>query len=75
MRVKEVSLRHVRMKLISPFSTSFGTFEDKDFLLLEAIDDNGMSGWGESVAFQSPWYNDQLAYIRGLPNPWNTQRP
>jgi O-succinylbenzoate synthase len=59
MRVKEVSLRHVKMKLKSPFSTSFGTFEDKDFLLLEAIDANGISGWGESVAFHSPWYNEE----------------
>jgi O-succinylbenzoate synthase len=27
--------------------------------LLEAKDDNGMSGWGESVAFHSPWYNEE----------------
>ncbi|SHT16481.1 mandelate racemase/muconate lactonizing protein [Mycobacteroides abscessus subsp. abscessus] len=59
MRLREVKLRHVRMKMKFPFSTSFGTFEDKEFILLEAKDENGESGWGESVAFHSPWYNEE----------------
>ncbi|ERI10350.1 o-succinylbenzoate synthase [Aneurinibacillus aneurinilyticus] len=59
MIIKEVTLRHVKMKMKAPFTTSFGTFQDKEFLLLEAKDDNGMSGWGESVAFHSPWYNEE----------------
>jgi o-succinylbenzoate synthase len=59
MRLREVILRHVRMKMKFPFSTSFGTFEDKEFILLEAMDENGESGWGESVAFHSPWYNEE----------------
>lgn len=59
MRLQEVKLRHVRMKMKFPFSTSFGTFEDKEFILLEAKDENGESGWGESVAFHSPWYNEE----------------
>lgn len=59
MELREVKLRHVRMKMKFPFSTSFGTFEDKEFILLEAKDENGESGWGESVAFHSPWYNEE----------------
>ncbi|MGG1663611.1 o-succinylbenzoate synthase [Brevibacillus sp. NRS-1366] len=59
MIVKEITLRHVKMKMKAPFTTSFGTFQDKEFLLLEAKDENGMSGWGESVAFHSPWYNEE----------------
>lgn len=59
MRVKEVSLRHVKMRMKSLFTTSFGSFQDKEFLLLEAKDENGVSGWGESVAFHSPWYNEE----------------
>lgn len=59
MKIKEVVLRHVSMKMKSPFTTSFGTFQDKEFLLLEAKDENGISGWGESVAFHSPWYNEE----------------
>ncbi|MEX2104323.1 MAG: o-succinylbenzoate synthase [Bacilli bacterium] len=47
------------MKLKSPFTTSFGTFIDKDFFLVEAVDEKGVSGWGESVAFSAPWYSEE----------------
>lgn len=59
MIVKEIILRHIKMQLKAPFTTSFGTFQDKEFLLLEAKDESGISGWGESVAFHSPWYNEE----------------
>ncbi|WP_102275280.1 o-succinylbenzoate synthase [Cytobacillus massiliigabonensis] len=59
MKVAEVVLRQMKMRMKSPFTTSFGTFQEKEFLLLEARDENGMSGWGESVAFHSPWYNEE----------------
>lgn len=47
------------MKLKSPFSTSFGTLENRDFILLEAKDESGTIGWGESVAFYTPWYTEE----------------
>ncbi|MFG6117911.1 o-succinylbenzoate synthase [Thalassobacillus sp. B23F22_16] len=59
MKVTEVVLRHMKMRMKAPFTTSFGTFRDKEFLLLEAKDEYGRSGWGESVAFHSPWYNEE----------------
>ncbi|PWW32213.1 O-succinylbenzoate synthase [Cytobacillus oceanisediminis] len=59
MNVTEVVLRHMKMRMKAPFTTSFGTFQDKEFLLLEAKDENGLNGWGESVAFHSPWYNEE----------------
>lgn len=59
MKVKEITLRQVKMRLKSTFTTSFGSFQDKEFLLLEAKDDHGQSGWGESVAFHTPWYNEE----------------
>lgn len=59
MKVTEVVLRQMKMRMKSPFTTSFGTFQDKEFLLLEAKDETGLSGWGESVAFHSPWYNEE----------------
>ena len=59
MKITEISIRHLKMKLKEPFTTSFGTFEDKDFLVLEAKDEAGTIGWGESVAFHSPWYNEE----------------
>ncbi|QED48152.1 o-succinylbenzoate synthase [Cytobacillus dafuensis] len=59
MRLKEVTLRHLKMRMKSPFATSFGTFQDKEFILLEAKDESGNFGWGESVAFDSPWYTEE----------------
>ncbi|AZV42463.1 o-succinylbenzoate synthase [Peribacillus asahii] len=59
MIVKEIILRQLKMSMLNPFTTSFGTFQDKDFLLLEVKDEHGNSGWGESVAFHSPWYNEE----------------
>lgn len=51
--------RKVQMRLKAPFATSFGTFRDKEFWLIELIDRDGTSGWGESVAFAVPWYNEE----------------
>lgn len=59
MKMTEITIRHLRMKLKSPFSTSFGTMTKKDFLLLEVKDEDGTIGWGESVAFAAPWYTEE----------------
>ncbi|CEI80417.1 o-succinylbenzoate synthase [Oceanobacillus oncorhynchi subsp. incaldanensis] len=59
MKITEVTVRHLQMKLKAPFTTSFGTFTNRDFLLLEAKDADGTVGWGESVAFHAPWYNEE----------------
>jgi o-succinylbenzoate synthase len=59
MKITNITIRHLQMKLKAPFTTSFGTFTNKDFLLLEAKDQDGTIGWGESVAFHSPWYNEE----------------
>ena len=71
MKLNRVVLRHLQMEQKSPFTTSYGTMTMKDFILVEAIDEDGVSGWGESVAFRSPWYTEetlknQLASTRGL---------
>ena len=59
MKITEITIRHLQMDLKAPFTTSFGTFTKRDFLLLEAKDEAGTVGWGESVAFHSPWYNEE----------------
>ena len=59
MKLDRVVLRHLQMEQKSPFSTSFGTMKMKDFILVEAIDEDGVSGWGESVAFHAPWYSEE----------------
>lgn len=57
--IKEIKLHLVDMTLNNPFTTSFGTVQEKEFYIIEVIDDQGIHGFGESVAFSSPWYTEE----------------
>lgn len=59
MKIDKIILYKLRMELNDPFTTSFGTFQEKSFFVTEVIDKNGLSGFGESVAFCSPWYSEE----------------
>lgn len=59
MRIEKVILHRLNMELKTPFTTSFGTIHNKDFFIVEAIDEEGRSGFGESVAFSAPWYTEE----------------
>jgi len=58
MKVERLTLREIRMRLKAPFETSFGVTEERRVLLIEVICD-GVSGWGEITAMQSPFYNSE----------------
>ncbi|MHC0035387.1 o-succinylbenzoate synthase [Pseudoneobacillus sp. C159] len=47
------------MTMIHPFTTSFGTMQEKEFFIIEVEDETGCIGFGESVAFTSPWYSEE----------------
>ncbi len=55
MKIQKITLREIRMPLVTPFETSFGRLTDRRMLLIEA-NVNGVSGWGESVAGEGPFY-------------------
>src|SRR5882762_1326757 len=55
MKVQKITLREIRMPLVTPFETSFGRVTDRRMLLVEA-DVDGVTGWGESVAGEGPFY-------------------
>ncbi len=57
--LSRIVLRKLCMNLKNSFTTSFGTLKEKEFLLVEVVDEGGNSGWGESVAIFSPWYNEE----------------
>lgn len=59
MKIQNIKIRQLKMKMKAPFTTSFGTFVNKEFLLLEVTDELGNTGWGESVAFDAPWYSEE----------------
>ena len=55
MKVQKITLREIRMPLVTPFETSFGRVTDRRMLLVEA-EAEGIRGWGECVAGEGPFY-------------------
>ena len=62
MKLEEVELRRVRMPLVTPFRTSFGTQASRDVLLVRVVTSAG-EGWGECVALEEPVYSSE--YVEG----------
>lgn len=56
MKIESISLRHLRMPLVAPFETSFGRTTERECLLV-VLRAEGLTGYGECVADQSPGYN------------------
>jgi O-succinylbenzoate synthase len=54
-----VELLRVRMPLLRPFRTSFGVSTEKEAILVRAIGDDGVEGWGECVAMEAPLYSGE----------------
>jgi O-succinylbenzoate synthase len=61
-RLESVELRRIRLPLVAPFRTSFGTEAERDILLIRATTSVG-EGWGECVAGASPLYSSE--YVDG----------
>ncbi len=58
MRIDAIVLRQVAMPLRFRFRTSFGETTVKRFLLVE-VRSEGLSGWGECVAEDTPYYSPE----------------
>lgn len=56
MKIDRITLYHLRMRLKSPFTTSFGTTQDRESILIEA-EAEGLQGYGECVADRDPGYS------------------
>lgn len=56
MRIEKIELRHIKMELVSPFTTSMGTEYDEEHIIVR-VDGEGLTGWGESVAEGTPFYS------------------
>ena len=58
MKLTAVELRRIRMPLVAPFRTSFGTETERDVLLVRAVTEDA-EGWGECVAMSDPLYSSE----------------
>jgi O-succinylbenzoate synthase len=59
MHIHRITLHHIRMPLKMPFAASNGTYTVRDTVLVEMEDGEGTVGWGECVAFATPWYTEE----------------
>src|SRR5204863_8623331 len=59
MRIREITLQEIRMKLVAPFETSMERTEARRILLVQANVD-GVTGWAECVAGESPYYSPEM---------------
>lgn len=56
MKLEKIELRHIKMELVSPFTTSMGTEYDEEHIIVR-VDAEGVTGWGECVAEGTPFYS------------------
>jgi len=57
--IEAIELRLVRLPLVGPFRTSFGTETAKEAILVRAVGDDS-EGWGECVAGPAPGYSEEF---------------
>jgi O-succinylbenzoate synthase len=65
MRVESITLRKLKMRLKAPFETSFGITHVRPVLLVELRSD-GVTGWAEVTATESPFYTSESINIAWL---------
>jgi len=62
MKISEVELRRLKLPLVSPFRTSFGTQTERDVLVVKVVTPDA-EGWAECSALEDPVYSPE--YVQG----------
>lgn len=57
-KLESITVRRLKMAMLSPFTTSFGTQTHRDLLIVEARS-GGITGYGECVAMAIPFYSEE----------------
>ena len=57
MTIDAIRLHRLNIPLVRPFRTSFGTETVRDVILVEAVNSDGVRGWGECVTMSWPGYS------------------
>ena len=58
MKIDEIVLRELNLRLVRPFQTSFGVTRDRRVVLAE-IHSEGLIGWGECTAGEHPHFSEE----------------
>jgi len=68
-RIVKTELLEVALPLVAPFSTGFGTLNDRNTLLVRLETEDGLIGWGEAAQLRDPiyleeWLNGSWQFIQ-----------
>lgn len=58
-RIGDIQLRTIRQPLRTPFKTALQQVEEREVIVVSVADDSGHIGYGECVAFETPWYTEE----------------
>jgi O-succinylbenzoate synthase len=58
-KISSICLYVIKMPLKSPFLTHLGAVTEREGIIVEVRDQEGVAGFGEGVAFSSPWYTEE----------------
>jgi o-succinylbenzoate synthase len=59
MKIASVEVNVVQMPLKEPFLTHLGAVKNREGIIIKITDSDGVSGFGEGVAFSTPWYTEE----------------
>src|SRR5437870_5009624 len=54
--IKQIEMRELRMRLLHPFETSFGSTQDRHVIVVK-VRDGKEAGWGVVTAAEGPFYS------------------
>jgi O-succinylbenzoate synthase len=57
--IASIGVKGIAMPLRTPFKTSLQTVTERESLVVEVADGSGTKGYGECVAFSTPWYSEE----------------
>lgn len=60
MKIAELSAHWVKIPLVTPFRTSFGTSYDRDTFLIRLVTEEGAVGWAECASEPDPLYSSEF---------------
>ncbi|GER66509.1 o-succinylbenzoate synthase [Weizmannia acidilactici] len=59
MKIERVQLSVIKMALKSPFENALEKVVEREAIMLEVTDKDGVTGYGEAIAFSTPWYTEE----------------
>jgi O-succinylbenzoate synthase len=59
MKIRSVQIYVIQIPLKTPFITHLDTVRERQGIIVEVTDADGYKGYGEGVAFSSPWYTEE----------------